>query len=140
MNMKYAINASVCILTAGLVIASTATAHAGNRGRDYDRKSRSDISVDVDAGRRGVDVDAHVGDLADLDATIGGKSRGHSKRGGLVDVDLDVGGKKNGLVDLDVNVGGKRNGLLDLDLDVGSKRRGGGLLGLNINLLGGVGR
>lgn len=85
--------------------------------------------IDVNAN-----VGGHRGGLVNADVNVGG-------RRGLVDADVNVLGAghrgRGSLVDADVNVGG-RNGLLNVDANVGSNnRRNGSLLNVDVRALGG---
>lgn len=84
--------------------------------------------IDVNAN-----VGGHRGGLVNADVNVGG-------RRGLVDADVNVLGNghrgRGSLVDADVNVGG-RNGLLNVDANVGSNNRRGSLLNVDVRALGG---
>jgi len=87
--------------------------------------------IDVNAN-----VGGHRGGLVNADVNVGG-------RRGLVDADVNIGGGHRGrgsLVDVDVNAG-RRGSLLNVDANVGSNnRRGGSLLNVDVRALsGGVG-
>jgi hypothetical protein len=118
---------TLTVLAILATFASATPASARDCGCNTGRGRNPLISADVNVGGHGglVDIDANVGGsrgrggLVDVDANV--LSNGHNSygnRGGsLVDVDANIGGR-NGLLNLDANVGGRRNGLIDLDVGI----------------------
>lgn len=114
------------IAASAALFTAAPAAFADNCGCGPQRRPQRPL-IDVNANAGG-----HRGGLVNADVNVGG-------RRGLVDADVNVLGNNRGrgsLVDIDVNAG-RRGSLLNVDANVGNNGRRGSLIDLDVRALGG---